>query len=108
MENEQQQQQEEQSLEQQNPRCPDMVNSCNWGRGDEESTDVMQVISLVLCFIGTAFKIKILPWVSLVFSLAGIVRSPYVKMESTWFMTIMVIVPVMGLILEYFGTSQYR
>ena len=102
MENEQQQQQEQQS-----PRRPDMVNSCSWGRGDEESTDIMQVISLILCFIGTAFKIRILPWVSLVFSLAGIVRTPYVKMESTWFMTIMIIVPVMGLILEYFGASQY-
>lgn len=89
------------------PRRPDLVNSCDWGEGDVENTDIMQVISLVLCFIGTIFKIKAFPWLSLIFSLAGIARSPYAKMESTWFMTLMTIVPLMGILLAYFGSDNY-
>lgn len=107
MENEAEQTEQTEQIEE-GPRRPDLANTCDWGKGDLDSTDIMQVISLVLCFVGTVFKIKALPWLSLIFSLAGIARSPYAKMESTWFMTIMVIIPIMGIFLEYFGSDKYK
>lgn len=93
--------------DEQGPRRPDLANKCDWGKGDVDSTDIMQVISLVLCFVGAVFKVKALPWASLIFSLAGISRSPYAKMENVWFMPIMIIVPITGLFLEYFGPDKY-
>lgn len=92
----------------QGPRRPDLANSCDWGKGDLDSTDIMQIISLILCFVGSILKIKVLPWLSLVFSLAGIVRSPYAKMENMWFMPLMIIIPIAGILLEYFGVDKYK